>query len=273
MKYLLIALLLLSCAKNKPVESKASLEDLQAKRDLYVELIKDPYALVERCDGLTFIGLFDAYGRRVDIYAHEYDNDGVWHRSVQPCYSVGDSRSEVSFEGLLGATHSLLARHDMAGLKRMYDYLEDNSWIAGEGPAEYTRVLQLRPLLKAIVDSDLRISNSEDASVLSGYKGNVVADYLAVHAVAFGYLKSWHTALLKELYRKNPGSPIYSGMYHKFTDGDTSEAVTALADETMFPADALPEGSLAIFDWADASAAILYIYTVSLLELGHGLLD
>lgn len=266
MRFILIALFLIGCeTSSKP--SKTPLEEVQAKRDTYIDLIEDPYDLVNRCDGLTFIGLWDEAvqeERRVDIYRHE-DKDGGWHRDVLPCYP-DDSRSEISAENIMGALRSLVVRQDYEGAERMYNYGNDRDWIMGEGPEEYTDLWFLEGIISDFLVMERSAFELGIRDKLKGYRGNVLADYIQLHGIINTYIEGWHKLMLEQLVKTTPQNPIYQALYHCYTDGDQTIAVGILNNQETFPPDRLPETPLALFDWSDAPASILYIWVVKILE-------
>jgi hypothetical protein len=200
---------------------------------------------------------------RVDIYLHEYEA-GEWHRDVEPCYP-DDSRSEISFEGILGALHALHAEQDSAGFERLADYGWDNGYKMGDGPDEYTKMPQLA-LILPLVRQGYKLASIED--MLTGYRGNVLAYYLHLKGVTTGSLNVLEVEFLEEMTELVPSNPIYHALYHKYTDGDQTVAISILSDTEVFPVDRLPEESLKLFDWSDGPAAILYLYTLAILEEG-----
>jgi hypothetical protein len=275
MNKLLLFLLLLPACRHPAQDTKINdIQKLQEKLSFYCSQDIDPYKLVDRCDGLTFLGLYDAYCKRIDIYAHEYPA-GQWHRSIKPCYPK-DSRSEISFESQLGAIHACWARQDAACFKRMLKYAEAHDWILGEGPEEYTKLNELSFLIKrAITNLDklaaLTYDEAESKTLLDrlkGYRGKVITDYVSIKGKIYGYVNSAELALVKLALDKDPENPIYRVLYAKYEDGhgdDFNFAVTKLLDETVYPADKLP-GHLGQIDWGDEMGQAVYAWMVSELE-------
>jgi len=285
MRRLVLILLVSSCGVLTKHEEKKTINDfdrVREKRDLYVSLISDPYELVARCDALTFVGLYDAATTSVDIYKHEYSYDhvktyrtGQWNRDVELCYEkdlngdgYNDSRSAISTEGVLGAMHAMLSRNDKDGMRRLVEYAEANDWVFGAGPREYTYLPGLKPLLKDIFDDKLTLKDhaSDTLPFLESYKGNVLGDYLALKGRAYGYVRGAELELLDKLIDEAPLNPIYHALKHRFTDGDQQTAISILDEEEFFPSDKLPKAALEIFAWNDAPSAILYVWTVAILE-------
>lgn len=273
---ILLTIFLVQCENKEPKSYDFTLEDIEEKFVFYASVAEPMEAYTQRCDLLTFKGLWDAYGLKTNIYDHEYEA-GQWHRDVKLCFP-DDSRSEISNEGIMGAMHAMVARKDFDRLKDLWDFLEANDWIAGEGPKEYTRVVHLKPLMREILkENDMLLSKTsvfrlaaEDADSV-GYRGNVLADYIFLHGVSLGYIESWHLSLLKELVKDVPQSPFYQAMVgcYEWTD-NYQTALNLLGDEELFPSDRLPEKSNEmLWDWSDAPQLPLFAMTKRVLEHCH----
>jgi hypothetical protein len=252
------------------------MDSITSKRDFYVKSIGNhPEQLVDRCDRLTFIGLYEAFGKRTtSFYKYEYsyidgerkEFTGQWNRDVELCYEVGDSRSSISLEGVLGAVHGMVTRKDRAALKRLRKFALANAYVMGDGPTEYT----LMPQLAAVIEKSIKLMD-EDTSVesqLKGYRGNVIADYILLHGRVYGYLNTWHVKMLEKLTIVSPDNPIYHAILARFTGDEVHKniAINILLREDLFSSDFLPTERVNEFSWGDAPPAILYIYTVGILE-------
>lgn len=315
--------LLFGCKYREQENDVAALDKLKEKRDFYCQQEIDPYKYIDRCDGLTFLGLYDAYCKQIDIYAHEYtatyhldseppysENDiekiklgtGKWNRDIRPCWEFdqdgngnGDSRSGISFESQLGAMIALYHRQDLDGLKRMLSYAKDHDWILGDGPEEYTKLNELSFLLKKMIsvlegeslaihqeeeegERYASLSEPEDKSVyeklkermgkLQGYRGKVIADYIAIKGEVYGYLNMYENELLGLCLEKDPENPIYNilwGKYHKDSQSYVDNGVEKLLNEAEYPADKLP-GYIESIDWGDDLGVALYAWMIHILE-------
>lgn len=271
MKKLLTILLitlftLFACGKDKESDPIQNIESLKQKAKTYEALIAEngPYALTTRCDSLTFVGLYASINKDLDLYKHFYES--TWHRSVTPCYIVGDSRSEISLEGILSALHFMLSKGDLEGIEKLFMYGEHNSWVFGEGPEEYTKMPQLRPLLSDFIARKLVITAEVELPSFKGYRGNVVALYIALKGRMFDYINGFEMRRLKDLRRAEPSNPIYHALVARYEEGNQSKAISILSNLNHFPADRLPEQSLELFAWNDAPAAILFMWCVFLME-------
>jgi hypothetical protein len=297
MKYLLlITLLLCSCSIwYKPVKETINpMDEMQRKGDIILHQIVNPYDLVQRCDGLTFIGYYDANlpeEYQLDIYLHEYSIDelgdyvyktGQWNRDIKVCFEIGDSRSGISTEGILAAGHSILTRKDLGAITRLLEYGEANDWVLGVGPTEYTKLWFLKYILRDIKDklegklavregeryASLAIENPITKAwqeLIAGHKGNVVAMFIHLWGRVHGKVTWYHLKFLKSLVEATPESPLYQAYYHRYSDGDQALAISLLNDHDVYPISTLPM-DCSRFDWHDCPAALLWLVTQGVIE-------
>ena len=262
-KILLLVTILTACGKKEEKTPIQSIESLKQQAKTYVSSIetKGPYALTTPGDSLTFVGLYASIANTaIDLYKHFYDN--TWNRNTYPVYPE-QSRSGISLEGMLAAINFLKSKNDVAGLKQIYDYGQNNDWVYGEGPTEYTKLPQLKYLLAPLFE--LSLTELELPS-FKGYRGNVIALWIATKGRLYGYIRAPEMKLLKELRKAENSNPIYHALIAKYESGDQGTAINILSNKTDFPADRLPEQSLELFVWNDAPAAILYLWTVFLID-------
>lgn len=270
MKFLALTfLIILSCSKHEPKSVDIPLE-LSKKKDVYIDLIGDPYTLVDRCDALTFVSLFCVGGGNVDLSKHEYSYKagnytyatGKLNRDKKDCFAAGDSRSSISMEGITGALQCLHVKKDTPAISRVEDYARKNAWIFGDGPKEYTYLPQLAPILSKLLGHK-EASEAKGGFDLTGYKSNVILGYIWLHAKAYGYITDLQLAFLRKAHRDSE-NPIAAAMYHAFSDQNQSEVIETLLDASLFPSDSLPKTE--IFDWEGGHSAILFLYTLSIIS-------
>jgi hypothetical protein len=285
----IILFLIVGCSNSKKKEEPLGLEYFKAKKEIYSNLISSTEEITARCDGLTFIGLYDAYMHITTIYEWEYSVKdgkkipltGQWHRDKDECFTKDldgdgqtDSRSEISLEGVLGAIHALWARKDVDGLRRLKSFAEASKWTFGDGPAEYTYLPQLTFIISRAVDElSLNKDLVEDDSfntLLKGYRGKVLADYIDIKGKIYGYLNPLELASLKSLNEEDPKNPIYEALLCRYNEENKSNCDSAkdlLSDENKWPPGALPEKDPT--GWADspAGAAVVYSWIVSILTM------
>jgi len=133
-----VGLFFLSCSGHstkKPSPDKLAL--LNERVTLYKELFKtvidkDGFIETTRCDSLIFTGLSNL---QANLTAAELES-GRWLRrpiSYPECYDEGESRSNISRDGLLGVIYFAIENKDLDMLKRLWRYGESNYWVMGKG--------------------------------------------------------------------------------------------------------------------------------------------
>jgi hypothetical protein len=261
-------LIFFSCGKNESEDPVSDLDNMKEKDRIYQALVgDDPYRLTTPGDALTFVGLFATVRQWRSLYDHYWNSR--WNRNVYDVYANGESRSGISLEGMLSAINFLLAMSDVAGIEDIYQYGQDNDWVYGDGPEEYTRLPQLEYLLADFCENNLverqSLTMTELKDLLKGYKGNVIGLWIATKGRLYGYIRDIELRLVRELIDAEPSNPIYHTLLHRYTDGDHSTAISILSNDQNFPADRIPIEPLELFAWNDAPPAILYSWTVFLM--------
>ena len=150
-------LLILLCACSHPSDDATGVDftDLKAHRQEIVQSFDE--AKLERCDRITFVSLFDAYGRQIDLFKYQ-GPAGKWNRDIEPCFKDGQdvgSSSECSLDGYLSVMHALWSRKDMHSLQQMHDHLSSNNWKCGDGDTSATDILALAPILRHMLGQAL----------------------------------------------------------------------------------------------------------------------
>lgn len=294
-----IALLLLfvavfsSCSligKNEDTGASDSpkLANVQARAATYVKLLGNPYKIIDRCDRLTHIGHYNAAAQVSNMLKHEYDvnadgsktyKTGQLHRDLNPCNTNSgaegpemDSRSEVSKENILAFFHDALSRNDTETILRVIRRARDHDWcFATGGDDKYNCASEFAPLLNDWEDKltgKLTLAEESDAiaiPALEGFRGNTMHSYILLKGRAFGYLRGAELEVIDSLIATEPLSPLYKATKHRFTDGDQSEALASMTS-SQWPLTDLPSEDIPDFHWQGSIPAMLYVWTVAVLE-------
>jgi len=225
MKHILLTILLLiySCSKHQDHETTNDYPTVDEIAEGYVEQMKgldDETLFPDRCDRLTFISLASAFIDRRDLSSYEYE-DGQWHRHTSPCYPH-DSRSEISFDGLIGVLHHAWTSNDRTLIDRIAAYGRANDWVMGEGPREYTFLPQVGVLTDMLLGQmyltpkfSLQSTHNEHIIALSGW--------LKLRSV--GYLESQDLLVLRNL----KSNMLIRSLIARVTNGNQSEAIYYLS--------------------------------------------
>lgn len=255
--------MLLSCGHHKSQKTKSPLDQVMEQRAFIVNKIitmSDEEIYKHRCDKLTFKALLSAFGPKQALEAFLYD-DAV-HRDTTPCFPE-ESRSEVSLDPILMMLHHIVTYKDEALFDELYRIGELRDWIMADGPTEYTNIYILIPPIERI-KSDFALADNDYQSILAGYRGHITALLIHLQGRLKGGISEIEYQTLKLIYESNTENPLYSAIYHKYTEGgDQSHTINLL--NKYFEFGIFPIGE-AKFAWGSAPDAILYIVTVGIME-------
>lgn len=255
-KLLLIIPLLFSCAKHKDEDTKQPLEIIQARRDLYVSQIDDSY-FVDRCDKLTFKGLYSAFGKTQDLSGHEYA-PGQWHRDTRPCYP-GESKSEISFDGLIAVLLDVQTSGDRQRFERTLSYGSDHGDIYGEGDRDLVYIPQLRYLeSKTAGESFVNPENVD----LSGFRGYLAALSVWYRARHFGNISWLEMQTLRKARSDLGEAPLLECLISRFSDGDQTKAIDILEKDFT---DDIPK-TTGRYSWGSSPDAVMFVLVAACLE-------
>lgn len=253
------AMLTISCGEKKKVaDPSPSNEELLAalapKYDLYEEFLEEKrdingFVHTESCDALLFSAL--AGTGRLNLTAEvARDEVGAWHRrplDYPACYP-DLSQSTISKDMFLGLFFYIWhkERRDLA--EQIFDYGEANGWNMGEGDETRTR---LSPGLQATLAEIIARLGGEDkktyrafpvifTDINRGFAAHLDVLHILLRGELFGFVTSENLNIVKSHLSRNDRNGFYAYVYHKFTDGIQTQAISSLMDETLFPADRLP---------------------------------
>jgi len=275
-RLLLVILLLCSCGAQPTSGTTAPILGMADRVKLYSKAGEEIF--VHRCDNLTFKSLWAAYVTgapgMMPIEQHFYDES--WHRDIIPCYDSSgfivvsdekhpnDSRSEISYDGLLALVHYLNRVHDSRTLNELFEYGKDNNWVFGEGLKSLTWVPQLAPLVNSTL---LTGSTSKETSIcpFTGFRARLEIVRMLLEIDTSGSLDFLDKQLLSNLAECNPGAPLVLALATKQLDREYTNLYTMLQDESVFPSDRIPlkTGS---FGWGSCPDSLTYLMSVAILE-------
>lgn len=253
MKYFWITIFLAGCGlfkTNKPKPSIDPHEALRAKYELYLGLAAgqlDAAGFVApKCDSLLFSSLAGVAGlRQIPVVAAER-SPGEWHRHPSfTCYP-NESKSTISKDMFVGLFHYLWKTKNVDAMRRINTYGSEHNWFMGEAVDFETKVsrtllsLPMISLLQSMIGMSL-VENSEDGiGVKPGFEGHLHVLRLYLDALVHGATSSSDLSTLESYTRSYPRNALYNAIYHRYSDGEFTTAVSVLMDESLFPADRLP---------------------------------
>lgn len=264
---LAVASILFGCGPKKQtrpnMSSEEKLELLNQKADLYrnlIEQVKGPSGFIEsdKCDSLLFSSLAAASGVSVNILAAEA-SPGRWLRrptSLPECYENGLSRSTISRDQLLGVLWWAYRTRNAAAIERLWDYGQARDWFMGDDEAGGTHTLMtpIVPLLSRLRNnlngkqldifwSSLPLASEGDQSK-TGFEAHLqVLQLLLDKKFRNGY-STLALATINRQSQRQPNNPLF-----QYAAGNVSGAVDSLLNESVWPADRLPESSDRYSPW------------------------
>lgn len=272
---------------EKETIQKEELKNVSDIKKFYCQEFDDSLFQSHRCDKITFKGLMVAFCNKDSINGHE-DGNGKWTRwdlnTDKPCYKDGvdlGSRSECSGDGYISTTHVWLtqgANVSRPQSARSVQYLEDNSWICGEGFKGYTSVKKLKWLLLTVRDHLEGKSKPTPADVAAAMAASGLVDlgdllkefnkYLvAIHAYSFGRMRHSFSDktmdVLEDLVDSSPESMIFQALYHRYLDGNQEKALSLIKKNC--PTDYLPT-DVDYGGWGSSLLAMHCVVSISILE-------
>ena len=235
-----IILLLVSCGKHEPKKPTQVNADVVAKAELYKSLHKG-WAHQGGCDSLGFTSLCKLSGGCGEaVIADAEGEPGRWYRNPgKECYP-NNSKSDISKDMFVMLLPYLYASGDKQNIQEIYDYGQKNGWVMGRG--YLSRTLLTPPLIFLLeqmlgrwgIESDIKETTK------AGFEKHLDAIYLINKWMVNKYIDSLQLAQIKQYKDENPSNALMQAIYHKFTDGDQSDAIAILLDESLFPRDRLP---------------------------------
>jgi len=227
MKHLLLTILLAltSCSKHEGHETTDEYPTVDEIAAGYLEQMKgldDETLFPDRCDRLTFLSLASGFVSRRDLSSYEYE-DGQWHRHTSPCYP-DDSRSEISFDGLIGVLHHAWTSNDRTLIDRMAAYGRANDWVMGEGPREYTFLPQVGLITDDML-GHMNLTNRPAYTLDSSHKEHLLVLSAWLKLRYAGFIEDHEILILKNL----PKSPLGDALLARLKDGSQSKSILYLS--------------------------------------------
>jgi len=250
---ILILILLASCgAPNKGVSTSSPLDEVKAKRDLYIELAKeevDEYGwLSPRCDGLLFNSLAAFSGFPVDPLLSEI-SPGEWERHPSKCFRNG-SKSSISRDMFRGLLLWLYSEKKLDKIREIKDYCDNHQVAGGLGCAmgeavdeeSYWGRVVMTPGMRWQINRALKIS-SPVSSAKGDFEAHLDALRIFLDYKIDGGLSNADVKTLENYADNSPRNALYRILANKFTSSDQSQAISILLDEKLFPSNRLPTDS------------------------------
>lgn len=266
----------ISCANTGDVpkqEQSISVSDkIIAKRDLYLELIKevqDEHGFIDsiECDSLLWTSLAQYSGvGGIDLLAARNEETGQWFRTPsKDCHDkylrgetgFGNSKSDISkdmFTGLFWAAAGGFVSKEV--MVETWKYGKKNNWVMGRGP--YSRTW-----LSINLQNTLAILTNKPKSELPEIWHFINDSYSDVHITIVhillrgqleGKISKKMFNYLEDAYKEWPDNGFFAFALSLYKEGiDYSHMIEKLNDEHFFPSNRLPttEDRCSNYIWGD----------------------
>jgi len=262
MRYLVCLFLVLAalgCGKRSKKADPAPgsdelLETLRPKFELYRGFVAgkqdaDGFINFQECDALLFSSLIGAGGLPVSVEKAR-DTDGTWYRrplTYEPCFP-GNSASSISKDMFLGLFMFIWHNKRLELAEQIYSYGEAHNWKMGEG--DFTRV-HLSPGLQATLAEIIARLGGENHKLTRaipviftdsnrGFAAHLDVLHILLRGEMFGSVSADNLRIVESHLSRNVQNGFFAYVYHKFVDGNQSQAIGVLLDPGLFPNDRLP---------------------------------
>lgn len=252
---ILVVVFMCSCGQKhnkKDVPEDKTLQ-LTKKYELYQRLFeavsdKNGFIATEHCDSLMYSSLANP---NINLQAAEIE-PGKWLRrptDYPECFSSGESKSNISRDGLVGVIYRSLKNKDVAMLKRMWDYGQSHNWVMGQDGWQHSVftpdyiALLAQALYKTSdgkYDYIARVFTfPKMVPALPGYTSQLQAIYIKLKDELYN---TYNGDIARKLFDQNKINPLLAII------ADDKEAATDLLLQT-WPEDRLPTSHDWCADW------------------------
>jgi len=234
-------------------------EELAARYDLYKQIAPKGWAVSKECDALLFtslqrIGTIDA-SEEGGAIEQAMGSPGQWFRLPSLVEDRTVCSSDISrdmFMGLLSYIYEF-KRLDLA--EQIWEYGEKNSWKMGEErkeglqnrvqfmPSTIGLLAQIMYALGGEDHAERYYSQIESYSTQPGYVSHLTLLHIRLVGKINGEISEGELEVLSKILKHMQQNPLAHALYHKYTDGDQTEATRLLL--SIWPKDRLPTGA----DW------------------------
>lgn len=260
---LLLSLLLFpltACGRRREAarETSTPLDELRERRALYAALAPRGWDVSQECDALLFVSLAQVgLGSPGDVELAESE-PGKWNRKQGPTFASSCS-SDISRDMFMGLFVWIWEFKRLDVAERIWDYGSANNWKMGEERnfADHFDRVYMRPgtigLLAELIYK-LGGENHWERSLLTvnplstepGFTSHLSLLSLHLLGEMHGGLTAGELGTLSTILQHMSMNPLAHALYHKYTDGDQTEATRLLL--SLWSANRLPTKR----DWSEA---------------------
>lgn len=267
MRYLFIAILLLAgCThKHKAQDTQNPTDRLWEKHEKYIAWSNDRvnqsgFDIDDPCDSIQRTCLRFVGGANPNYREAQNPNEpGRWYRdsarSCGPASGTSDSGFSRDMAVALGLCFWQAA--DVDNAKAFMTYVGAHQGrMAPDGPYATTDIgLVLPHLFRAIIakagntplppkpaEIDIHTQRLRWKGVpdLTGFRAHIAMLGVVLSGSLYGGLNALEMEFVKRQAGRQSQNALYQAVFHKYTDGDQTDAITILTNPSLFPDDNLP---------------------------------
>lgn len=244
---------------------------LQAKYDVYrglIETKRDHNGSIEPqgCDSLLVNGIMGGTVFYDDppLIEKNMEEPGKWQRRALEygkCYEMGQSRSSVSRDQLLGLMWYIWFHKRLDLAEDLWSYGSSHGWIMGDGRYGGVDTLMNQNLLSLLAQIIYNLGGDSHGfrhlpitqfEGCQGFRCHLMILQILLDVEVNGNTSTQNVEAVIEAAKRSPSNALLQYGKHKFTDGVYDESVFLLLSLPRFPADRLPESKDVCVDWSTA---------------------
>ena len=239
---------------NIPDDALLSIRAADYELKALPNMDKNGFIFTDSCDSLLWTGLLSSAMPSVgplSLTNISAASDGFrWYR--RPDHECGpqwhNSESTISRDQILGLMWNLWKTKNLPVAISLMEALRANNYtLEGQGtPGELyvipSYVQTLAMLIQAIggpsYDAELHFPTA--FSFTPGFTAHLAVWQILLNGQIQGFITLDEYSVLIQAYDSNHQNPLFSAAYHKYTDGDFTEATSLLLNTNLYPVDHLP---------------------------------
>ena len=221
-------------------------------RDLMSQNHQDQHGFIatKHCDATLFTGLVSQFTKTKVDMTQARDETGRWlrrPRDLEQCYP-GHSGSSVSRDMMIGVLSWLRFVNKPKITKKTYKDIKSSSYVMGYGAASR---LVLMPALEATLAEILYRQGETNhwfarRQIMSwntktkGYQTHLQIQHILLRGSLMGGITDSMLDVLAWAHKTQPQNPLYELAYKMYSNGDVTNVVNTLLEDTLWPTSRLP---------------------------------
>lgn len=248
-KFIILLFCLTGCGKVGDKPTTTPTDELNTRYSTYLGLTpgqtdSNGWVSADICDGLLWNSLWSVAGGNVDIYKAQI-SPGEWERNANgQCTSI-------SRDMILGLMLDLWVKRDLTSVNNLISYGEAHGFqMNSVSETDGADIMSPDIISTMYLERDklggaknILLEAFTDNWFIGGQTGSN-ADLQVIHLLLRGLMEgsitSYDLGLLQTLANNNPDNAWFNSVFHRFKDGDQTQATNSLLNEDWFPAQVLP---------------------------------